>query len=61
MTQTELTSFCRDRFASYKAPRRWEFRDDLPRTEAGKLYKRKIRDEYLAAMDTELAAQRSER
>ena len=27
----------------------WEFRDDLPRTEAGKLYKRTIRDEYIAA------------
>ena len=24
---------------------------DLPRTDAGKLYKRKIRDEYLAAME----------
>jgi long-chain acyl-CoA synthetase len=43
----ELIAFCRDRLASYKRPRRWEFRDQLPRTEAGKLYKRKIRDEYL--------------
>ena len=47
----ELTAFCKDRLASYKVPRRWEFRDDLPRTEAGKLYKRKIRDEYVAAME----------
>ena len=47
----ELGEFCRERLASYKCPRRWEFRDDLPRTEAGKLYKRKIRDEYLAATD----------
>ena len=45
--QDELIAFCRDRLASYKRPRRWEFRDELPRTEAGKLYKRKIRDEYL--------------
>jgi len=43
-----LTAFCKERLASYKVPRRWEFRDDLPRTEAGKLYKRKIRDEYAA-------------
>jgi long-chain acyl-CoA synthetase len=43
----ELIAFCGDRLASYKRPRRWEFRDELPRTEAGKLYKRKIRDEYL--------------
>jgi long-chain acyl-CoA synthetase len=49
--QTELTAFCKDRLASYKVPRRWDFRDDLPRTEAGKLYKRKIRDEYIAALE----------
>ncbi len=48
----ELTAFCRERLASYKCPRRWDFRDDLPRTEAGKLYKRKIRDEYTAAEST---------
>ena len=39
--RAELMSFCKERLASYKVPRRWEFRDDLPRTEAGKLYKRK--------------------
>jgi long-chain acyl-CoA synthetase len=48
--QAELTAFCKERLASYKVPRRWEFRDDLPRTEAGKLYKRKIRDEFVATM-----------
>jgi long-chain acyl-CoA synthetase len=47
----ELTAFCRDRLASYKLPRRWEFRTDLARTEAGKLYKRKIRDQYLAELE----------
>ena len=50
--QVELIAFCKERLASYKVPRRWEFRDDLPRTEAGKLYKRKIRDEYVAATNT---------
>ncbi len=61
--QAELAAFCKDRLASYKVPRRWEFRDDLPRTEAGKLYKRKIRDEYLAtfARHTELASQHPQR
>ncbi len=46
----ELTAFCKEHLASYKCPRRWDFRTELPRTEAGKLYKRKIRDEYLAAI-----------
>lgn len=45
----ELSSFCAEHLASYKRPRRWNFRSQLPRTEAGKLYKRKLRDEYLAA------------
>ena len=49
----ELTTFAKARLASYKVPRSWEFRSDLPRTEAGKLYKRKIRDEYVAAASTE--------
>jgi long-chain acyl-CoA synthetase len=46
--EDELAAFCKAQLASYKCPRRWEFRDELPRTEAGKLYKRKIRDEYVA-------------
>ncbi len=45
----ELAAFCREQLASYKLPRRWDFRAELPRTEAGKLYKRRLRDEYLAA------------
>ncbi len=49
----ELAAYARQRLASYKLPRRWEFRDDLPRTEAGKLYKRKIRDEFVAATSQE--------
>ena len=45
----ELQAYAAERLASYKRPRKWEFRSDLPRTEAGKLYKRKIREEYVAA------------
>jgi len=51
VTAEELTGFCRARLASHKVPRRWVFRDDMPRTEAGKLYKLQLRDEYLAAVD----------
>jgi len=46
----ELLQFCKQHLASYKCPRRWDYRTELPRTEAGKLYKRKIRDEYLIAI-----------
>jgi long-chain acyl-CoA synthetase len=45
----DLSDYAKQRLASYKRPRVWAFRDELPRTEAGKLYKRKIRDEYVSA------------
>jgi long-chain acyl-CoA synthetase len=44
-----LLDHCRRHLAGYKCPRSIEVRADLPRTEAGKLYKRRIRDEYWAA------------
>jgi long-chain acyl-CoA synthetase len=47
--EQELSDYAKQKLASYKRPRVWAFRDALPRTEAGKLYKRKIRDEYVAA------------
>jgi long-chain acyl-CoA synthetase len=42
----EILAYCREHLSSYKCPRTVDFRKTLPRTEAGKLYKRKIRDEY---------------
>jgi long-chain acyl-CoA synthetase len=39
-----LSAHCRTRLAGFKCPRVIEFRDSLPRTSAGKMYKR-----YLAA------------
>ena len=41
-----LIDHCRERLARFKCPRSVDFRDDLPRTEAGKLVKRLLRDEY---------------
>ncbi len=46
--ERELVAWCRDRLASYKCPRSVDFREDLPRTDTGKLYKRRLRDEYWA-------------
>ncbi len=42
----ELT---RDRLAHYKCPRTVDFVDALPREDNGKIFKRKLRDEYRAA------------
>jgi long-chain acyl-CoA synthetase len=46
--EAELLQFCRDRLAPYKCPRSLDFRDELPRHETGKLYKRLLKDEYWA-------------
>ncbi|HEY6318486.1 MAG TPA: AMP-binding protein [Acidimicrobiia bacterium] len=42
----ELRTFAAARLARYMQPRDYELRDELPRTEAGKLLKRVLRDEY---------------
>jgi len=41
-----LVEHCRAQLAGYKCPRRIEFRASLPRTDAGKLYKRQLREEF---------------
>jgi long-chain acyl-CoA synthetase len=47
--EEELVQHCRSRLAKYKLPRSVDFRDELPRTETGKLYKRLLKDEYTRA------------
>jgi acyl-CoA synthetase (AMP-forming)/AMP-acid ligase II len=47
----EIQAFAAERLASYKRPRAYEVRDELPRTEAGKLLKRVLRDEFWADRD----------
>jgi long-chain acyl-CoA synthetase len=42
----ELLDFTRERLAHYKCPRAVEFVDELPREDTGKIFKRKLRDEY---------------
>jgi long-chain acyl-CoA synthetase len=42
----DLRAFVDARVAGYKRPRHYELRDELPRTDAGKLLKRVLRDEF---------------
>jgi long-chain acyl-CoA synthetase len=42
----ELSQYARANLSHVKAPRRIDFREQLPRHETGKLYKRLLRDEY---------------
>jgi acyl-CoA synthetase (AMP-forming)/AMP-acid ligase II len=47
----ELRAFVDDRVGGYKRPRGYEVRAELPRTDAGKLLKRVLRDEFWAGQD----------
>jgi acyl-CoA synthetase (AMP-forming)/AMP-acid ligase II len=42
----EVEAFIEPHLASYKRPRSWEIRSELPRTDSGKLLKRVLRDEH---------------
>ena len=44
--KANLNEYCHDNLSSIKCPKNIEFRDTLPRSATGKLYKRKLRDEY---------------
>jgi acyl-CoA synthetase (AMP-forming)/AMP-acid ligase II len=44
--ESELRTFAREHIAGYKVPKAFTFLDELPRLPTGKLYKRKLRDEY---------------
>jgi long-chain acyl-CoA synthetase len=48
----ELVDFSRARLARFKCPRTVDFVDALPREDTGKIFKRKLRDQYRAAVST---------
>jgi long-chain acyl-CoA synthetase len=50
----ELIGYCRDRLAHFKCPKTVDFVAELPRSETGKLYKRKLRDAYWAGHRTSI-------
>jgi long-chain acyl-CoA synthetase len=45
LTEKELMDFCREQFTGYKKPRYIEFRDELPKTNVGKILRRALREE----------------
>jgi long-chain acyl-CoA synthetase len=42
----DVKTYLRGRLGRYKIPKRIEFRNDLPREDSGKIFKRKLRDPY---------------
>jgi long-chain acyl-CoA synthetase len=47
-TRPEIIRFCRERLAAYKVPRAVVFRDALPKSLAGKVLRRALREEEAA-------------
>ena len=50
VTGDEIIEWCRDKMEPYARPRSVEFRDDLPMTVTGKLFKRELREEEIKNM-----------
>ncbi len=49
LTEADLIAFCRGMLVGYKAPKHIEFRDELPRSNVGKILRRKLKDEAMQA------------
>jgi long-chain acyl-CoA synthetase len=45
VTEEELNTFCRENLAAFKVPRKYEFRDELPKTVIGKILRRQLVEE----------------
>ncbi|QDX95804.1 long-chain fatty acid--CoA ligase [Brevibacillus laterosporus] len=43
VTEIEILEHCRERLSDFKVPRRIEFRDDLPKTAAGKVRRKEVK------------------
>jgi len=44
-----IIDWCRERLTAYKVPRTVEFREELPKTNVGKILRRELRDEEVAS------------
>jgi long-chain acyl-CoA synthetase len=49
LTAEQLLDFCKHELTAYKKPKYIEFRDELPKTNVGKILRRQLRDEKTAA------------
>jgi long-chain acyl-CoA synthetase len=49
LTEADLADYCRQQLTGYKKPKFIEFRDELPKTNVGKILRRELRDAQVAA------------
>jgi long-chain acyl-CoA synthetase len=55
LTEAALMEFCKEHLTGYKKPRYIEFRDDLPKSNVGKILRRELRDEARAVAQAKSA------
>jgi long-chain acyl-CoA synthetase len=55
LTEAALMEYCKGQFTAYKKPKYIEFRDELPKTNVGKILRRALRDEQQQTKDKEAA------
>lgn len=48
LTEADIVAHCRDQLTGYKVPKHVYFRDDLPKTNVGKILRRELRDSIKA-------------
>ncbi len=53
LTQEEIIQFCRQKLASYKVPRKVEFRNELPKSMVGKVLRRILYEEEMKKKERE--------
>ncbi|MFV8783339.1 AMP-binding protein [Microbulbifer sp. SA54] len=56
LTAEDVIAYCRENMTAYKVPKNIEFRDDLPKTNVGKILRRELRDEELKKVEAEVSA-----
>lgn len=52
LDEKSLREWCKKELAGYKVPKHVEFRDELPKTNVGKVLRRQLRDEEMAKQET---------
>jgi long-chain acyl-CoA synthetase len=52
LTEEEIRGYCKEQLTGYKRPRHIEFRDELPKSNVGKILRRELRDEEIKKLET---------
>jgi Acyl-CoA synthetases (AMP-forming)/AMP-acid ligases II len=56
LTAAQVLAHCRERLTGYKMPKYIEFRNELPKTNVGKILRRELRDEEMRRLQQAKAA-----